>query len=116
MLPFGGQGSNMAMEDAGALGFLFQGLDEGRPELIGERLVLFEKVRKNRASRIQVLSKVRGGREKVVEDEVRQYADKPTDRECFIHESFLTRVHSFPPRLRKSCSSYPYVAPRADSS
>jgi salicylate hydroxylase len=100
MLPFGGQGSNMAMEDAGALGFLFQGLDGDHPELIGERLALFEKVRKNRASRVQVLSKVRGGREKVVEDEVRRYADGPTDRKYLP----LLDPRSFHGQLSPFCS------------
>lgn len=75
MLPFGGQGSNQAMEDAGALGYLFKGVDD--PNAIEERLSLFELARKNRASRVQVLSKARIGREKDVEQELRQYADPP---------------------------------------
>ncbi|MCJ1403882.1 hypothetical protein MMC11_007105 [Xylographa trunciseda] len=75
MLPFGGQGSNQAMEDAGALGYLFQGVAD--PKDIPKRLSLFEQVRKNRASRVQVLSKVRVGREKEVEEELRLYADPP---------------------------------------
>lgn len=43
------------------------------------RLALFEKVRTRRASRIQVLSTVRVGREKEVEGEVRQYIEDGMD-------------------------------------
>lgn len=63
------------MEDAGALGYLFQGITEAKE--IAKRLSLFEEVRKNRASRVQVLSKVRVGREKEVEEELKLYADPP---------------------------------------
>ncbi|KAI0378284.1 hypothetical protein F5Y04DRAFT_284042 [Hypomontagnella monticulosa] len=90
MLPFGGQGANMAIEDGGALGFLFEGItDAGQVE---KRLSLFEQVRKNRASRVQILSSVRIHREKEVEAKVRQYADSsdtliPTSmRERTIHD------------------------------
>lgn len=75
MLPFSGQGSNSAMEDAGALGHLFRSVHD--PAAIEERLKLFELVRKDRASRIQTLSKVRIGREKEVEQELQKYADPP---------------------------------------
>ena len=75
MLPFGGQGSNMAMEDAGALGYLFRSISD--PTAVEKQLPLFELVRKDRASRVQILSKVRAGREKDVEKELRKYADPP---------------------------------------
>ncbi|KAI1390569.1 putative salicylate hydroxylase [Hypoxylon trugodes] len=75
MLPFGAQGANQAIEDAGALGVLF-GCNE-RAEDVSNRLALFEKVRRLRASRIQSLSRVRLGEEKDVEARVRQYADPP---------------------------------------
>lgn len=75
MLPFGGQGSNSAIEDAGALGYLFTGVDD--PESITKQLLLFERSRKARASRVQVLSSVRAGREKEAEEELRRYADPP---------------------------------------
>ena len=75
MLPFGGQGSNSAIEDAGSLGYLFSGVDDA--ESVTERLRLFEHARKARASRIQVLSSVRAGKEKEVEEELRRYADPP---------------------------------------
>ena len=75
MLPFGGQGANQAIEDAGALGLLLTGIDKA--EDIPSRLALFEKVRRLRASRIQTLSTVRLGKEKEVEQKLRKYADPP---------------------------------------
>ena len=75
MMPFGGQGSNMAMEDAGALGYLFRSISD--PAAVEKQLPLFELVRKDRASRVQILSKVRAGRETDVEKELRKYADPP---------------------------------------
>lgn len=87
MLPFGGQGANMAIEDGGALGFLFEGItDAGQVE---KRLSLFEQVRKNRASRVQILSSVRIHREKEVEAKVRQYADSPDSRKS----AYQNRLH-----------------------
>ncbi|KAI1307855.1 hypothetical protein F5Y03DRAFT_352060 [Xylaria venustula] len=89
MLPFGGQGSNMAIEDGGALGCL---LADVGPTQVERRLALFEQLRINRASRVQVLSSVRVNREKEVEDKVRQYVDSPDDviptsmRERTIHD------------------------------
>ena len=73
MLPFGGQGSNQAIEDGGALGYLLQGVED--VATIRARLALFDKVRRNRASRVQTLSKVRIGREKEVEKELQRYAE-----------------------------------------
>lgn len=75
MLPFGGQGANQAIEDAGALGALFKDVVE--PQHIPARLQLFEAVRRLRAARVQTLSKVRLGRENEVENELRKYADPP---------------------------------------
>ncbi|KAL3704492.1 hypothetical protein TMatcc_008163 [Talaromyces marneffei ATCC 18224] len=74
MLPFGGQGSNMAIEDAGALGVLFNGIETSQVE---DRLALFEKIRYNRASRVQLLSRARVGEEMTVEAQVRRYAESP---------------------------------------
>lgn len=72
MLPFGGQGSNQAIEDGGALGFLLKDVHDAGE--VTQRLQLFEKVRKDRASRVQILSKVRLGKEKAVEKELWQHA------------------------------------------
>lgn len=78
MLPFGGQGSNQAMEDAAAIGYMFSGLS-GLSDLsaISKRLSLFEQVRQKRAARVQILSKTRIGREGEVEVELKEYADPP---------------------------------------
>ena len=75
MLPFGGQGSNSALEDAGALGYLFRSIHD--PAAIQKQLQLFELVRKDRVSRIQTMSKVRMGREKEILQELQKYADPP---------------------------------------
>ncbi len=75
MLPFSGQGANSAMEDGGALGHLFRDIRD--PAAVEERLPLFELVRKSRVSRIQILSSVRAGREKEVEQRLKEYADPP---------------------------------------
>ncbi len=75
MLPFGGQGSNQAIEDAGALGYLFNNLETEAS--VTKRMTLFETVRRKRASRVQILSKVRVGKELDVQEELLQYADPP---------------------------------------
>lgn len=75
MLPFGGQGSNQAIEDAGALGYMLDGLENTND--IQKRLELFETVRRKRASRVQILSRVRVGKEKDVMQELLEYADPP---------------------------------------
>lgn len=64
----------MAIEDGGVLGFL---LKDAEPDAVDVRLSLYQKLRRNRASRVQTLSKVRVGREKEAEAEVRLYADAP---------------------------------------
>lgn len=79
MLPFGAQGANQAIEDAGALGVLFDAVQAGCQ--VHERLELFEKIRRKRASMIQVLSSVRIGREQAVTDALLQFAD-PGHEKC----------------------------------
>ena len=73
MLPFGGQGSNQALEDAGALGYLLNDVHEESE--IGKRLEMFETVRRKRASRVQILSRVRVNKEQDVREELLPYAD-----------------------------------------
>lgn len=73
MLPFGGQGSNQAIEDGGALGFLLEGVLETAD--VSNRPLLFDKVRRKRAYRVQILSKVRIGKEKEVQEELKLYAE-----------------------------------------
>lgn len=75
MLPFGAQGANQAIEDAGALGALFSDVESAAD--VPSRLRVFEQVRRLRASRVQSLSRVRLGKEKEVEDRVRLYAEPP---------------------------------------
>ena len=89
MLPFGGHGSNMAIEDAGALCVLLEDV-EGHNE-IEDRLNLFERARKNRASRVQIMSKARIGEEKSVEAEVRSWAESPTIRTFILNLALQER-------------------------
>ena len=79
MLPFGGQGSNQAIEDGGALGKLLQGVNDTSE--LSKRLDLFVQLRRNRASRTQALSKFRIGMEKAAEAELMLYIDNPGDGE-----------------------------------
>lgn len=74
MLPFGGQGSNQAIEDGGAIGFLLVNVD-GEEQML-QRLHLFDQVRRRRASRTQILSSVRANRETVVEDKIKQHMEE----------------------------------------
>ncbi|KAL9120672.1 MAG: hypothetical protein Q9187_002771 [Circinaria calcarea] len=78
MLPFGGQGANQSIEDGGALGYLLKDVNDAN-ELF-QRLAIFETVRRNRASRVQTLSKMRMGKEKEIEAELRLYADDDDTR------------------------------------
>ena len=91
MLPFSGQGANSAMEDGGALGYLFRSVDD--PAAVEGRLALFERVRKDRVSRIQTLSKVRAGQEKKVEAELKKYADPPGSGKSFEKTLFPMIAH-----------------------
>ena len=73
MLPFSGQGATQAIEDAGAISVLFQGLSSATD--IPTRLAVFDKVRTKRAARVQVVSKVRVGKEREIEEELKQYLE-----------------------------------------
>jgi len=75
MLPFGGQGSNSAVEDGGSLGYLFRDVEAA--DMIPERLRLFGRARQARAARVQILSSVRAGKEKEVEEQLLRYCDPP---------------------------------------
>lgn len=72
----------LAMEDAAALGYLFRSVHD--PAMVQERLQLFGRVRKNRVSRLQIESKVRLGKEKEVEQELRKYADPPGSGKSYL--------------------------------
>lgn len=73
MLPFSGQGANSAIEDGGSLGRIFQDVHDAAD--IPARLELFHQARHARASRVQILSSVRAGKEKEVEAKLRQYSE-----------------------------------------
>lgn len=75
MLPFSGQGANQAIEDAGALRILFERINS--PDEVPSRISLFEKLRKLRVSRVQIMSSVRVGKEAVILEELRNHADPP---------------------------------------
>lgn len=91
MLPFGAQGSNQALEDAGALGELFKNIHS--PELVPERLALFDHVRRLRASRVQTLSRVRLGKEMEVQAQLQQFADPAGGGTCLRSFPFLDDPH-----------------------
>ena len=80
MPPFGGQGSNQAIEDTGALRCLFENVEPG--ESLTKSLDLFDRVRRRKVTRTQTMSKVRVGKEPEVRDELLQYADPPGSCEC----------------------------------
>lgn len=75
MLPLGAQGANQAIEDAGALSAVLSNMASTTE--LPSRLSAYERVRRLRASRVQMLSQVRLGREKDVEPQLRKYADPP---------------------------------------
>ena len=87
MLPYGGQGSNQAIEDAGALGFLFDKIHD--PSEIPNLFNIFETVRVKRASRSQILGSVRVGREAHVKEALLFYADPPGSGGIVICVMFL---------------------------
>lgn len=79
MLPHQGQGGAQAIEDSAALGTLFENFGSKDVDSISKRLDVFEQVRKNRASAIQIFSScgqeqlqrsVRGAAKYVPEDKL----------------------------------------------
>ncbi|KAF7952672.1 hypothetical protein EAE96_005903 [Botrytis aclada] len=78
MLPFQGQAGAQAMEDGCALGLLFSKLPEGSitQETIAARLASFEKIRKNRASAIQMFSNGSYFQSDETKEEARMYMEE----------------------------------------
>lgn len=74
MLPFGGQGSNQAIEDGGAIGFLLENVNDASQ--VPQCLDLFDQVRRRRASRVQILSSVRANREGLVADKLALFEEE----------------------------------------
>jgi salicylate hydroxylase len=89
MLPFGSQGANQAIEDAGALGLLLATVKD--PAEMQRRLELFEKLRLRRASRVQILSSVRVGRENFVEDKIKPYLEDGMPCKSTFSSAILSR-------------------------
>jgi salicylate hydroxylase len=92
MLPFGAQGANQAIEDAGALGALFT--SDTTASNVPARLELFESVRRLRASRVQTMSRVRLGKEKEVEGQVRLYTEPGCTGQCSYFLFRLVDTHA----------------------
>jgi salicylate hydroxylase len=90
MLPFGGQGSNQAIEDGGAIGLLLSNMNHENPlPQLSERLQIFDKIRRKRASRVQILSTVRANREQLVEEQIRKYMEEDVTCELLHFLKFL---------------------------
>ncbi|XHG04581.1 hypothetical protein AWENTII_007838 [Aspergillus wentii] len=105
MLPFGGQGANQAIEDAGAMGVLFKEMTSKKE--LPTRLSIFEMVRIKRASRVQILSQVRVGKEKEVEGKLRQYMEP--DMSGDYPRSSFSRVLSSEMNANHGYSSSEYI-------
>ncbi|KAF2639733.1 putative salicylate hydroxylase [Massarina eburnea CBS 473.64] len=99
MLPFGGQGANAAIEDGGSLGYLFKDIADA--STIPEKLSLFQKARQSRASRVQILSSVRAGKEKEVEEKLQHYSDPPGSK---VPTNMMERTgHDYGFNVYKKC-------------
>ncbi|KAH8690474.1 2-polyprenyl-6-methoxyphenol hydroxylase [Talaromyces proteolyticus] len=98
MLPHQGQGGAQAIEDAGALGVIFSGSLSDPSSLhltiddINKRLVLFENVRYNRASAMQIFSNAGQDESWKIRERAQQYmsagAEVPTSPPEFIEHNF----------------------------
>lgn len=96
MLPFGGQGATQGMEDAAVLGILLQ---HQKSDKLEDVLALFETIRKNRATRVQILSSARAGRESQVAEKIAPYLD----------ETAPNAPMSLPERVQHDFRYYPSV-------
>ncbi|KAH8193587.1 hypothetical protein TruAng_012246 [Truncatella angustata] len=73
MLPHQAQGGAQGIEDGVALGVIFEGAN---PDDVEERLDLYEKVRRGRASVIQILSNVGQDQSHLVREDLKDYLDE----------------------------------------
>lgn len=78
------------MEDGGALGHLFQNIDDAK--MVPERLEMFQRVRADRVARVQILSSVKLGKETEVEEQVRRYADPPGSSEFSVWGTIVSNL------------------------
>lgn len=78
MLPYQGQAGAQAIEDGCALGVLFSKLPPGNPtvETISTRLHSFEKIRKNRASAMQMFSNAGPDQSEKVKESARAFMEE----------------------------------------
>lgn len=82
MLPFGGQGSNQAIEDGGVLGSVFANISDAVD--VPARLKLFSDLRIRRASRVQILSSVRANNEHLIQDQLQKYMEPGVPGELIL--------------------------------
>jgi len=71
MLPHQGQGGAQGLEDGVVMGIVMCGAST--PEDIGARLALYEKIRRNRASSIQIMSNVGQDQTHLVRKELMEF-------------------------------------------
>ncbi|KAK5655643.1 hypothetical protein OQA88_5574 [Cercophora sp. LCS_1] len=82
MLPHQGQGASQGIEDALALGIALCGAEKSQIE---QRLAVFEKARRNRASAIQIMSNASLENPDLIEEEVRRFVDVvPSEYSIFL--------------------------------
>ncbi|KAK3392895.1 FAD binding domain-containing protein [Podospora didyma] len=74
MLPHQGQGGAQGLEDGCVLGIVLYGVST--PEEIENRLKLYEKIRRNRASAVQILSNVGQDQTHLVSDELKPFMEE----------------------------------------
>ncbi|CZR62332.1 related to salicylate 1-monooxygenase [Phialocephala subalpina] len=89
MLPFNAQGGNQALEDTGALLALFSDLPS--KNVIDERMKLFDRVRRKRASRQQIISSVPAEDVKSLGDKLKEYDKEGIPRDGEV-ESMRERL------------------------
>ena len=83
MLPHQGQGGGMAIEDGAALGVLLSHL-HSKNEIL-QRLALFERLRLDRVSAMQIFSSVGQDESAKIADLARPYVKGPLPSECDDH-------------------------------
>ncbi|KIA75888.1 salicylate hydroxylase [Aspergillus ustus] len=92
MLPHQGQGGAQAIEDAGALSEIFTGGTALTAEEVQSRLALFEQVRINRASALQVFSNAGQDESWKIREQARKYlpegVEVPTSPGEFMRHNF----------------------------
>ncbi len=73
MLSFDDQDSNQSIENDDALRFLLESVLKAAD--VSNRLLLFDKVRRKRAFRVQILSKIRIDKKKEIQQKLKLYVE-----------------------------------------